>query len=141
MSDSAHVQRRHRHVNLREAVWLFFKNYFNFNGRTSRRAFWWGLLFISGLWAGTLLFAVGLLFFVTQKLSSIDVNFWNFISSLTNAQCSGVNDSGEYLLYCDLNYFCQGFYIRLPASWAMLFLSSNTRNTYSAYVTCCATPA
>lgn len=35
----------HRHVGFAEAITLFFRNYVNFQGRSSRGAYWWALLF------------------------------------------------------------------------------------------------
>ena len=39
----------HREVGFQDAVKLFFGNYFNFEGRSSRGAFWWYALFIIGV--------------------------------------------------------------------------------------------
>ena len=35
----------HRHVGFVEAITLFFRNYVNFQGRSSRGAYWWVVLF------------------------------------------------------------------------------------------------
>lgn len=35
----------HRHVGFAQAVTLFFRNYVNFQGRSSRGAYWWWWLF------------------------------------------------------------------------------------------------
>ena len=45
MSDQDTHPAAHRRVGFFGAIALFFKNYFNFKGRSSRGAFWWCVLF------------------------------------------------------------------------------------------------
>jgi uncharacterized membrane protein YhaH (DUF805 family) len=51
-----------RNVNIKEATFLFFKNYFLFSGRSSRGAYWWQfpVLFLAGFIIGLMEVFLGL---------------------------------------------------------------------------------
>jgi uncharacterized membrane protein YhaH (DUF805 family) len=45
MSETQSADRSHRKVDIVEAITLFFSNYVNFQGRSSRGAYWWVVVF------------------------------------------------------------------------------------------------
>ena len=86
-----------KNVDIKEAIQLFFKNYTNFNGRSTRSEFWWVMLacFILGFVFG-LLGAVSSIFTVLMVIVELAIIVPNL--ALEIRRMHDIGKSGWYIL-------------------------------------------
>lgn len=88
-----------KNVDIKEAIQLFFKNYTNFNGRSTRSEFWWVMLasFVVGFVLG-ILSAITPIFTVIAGLFSLAILVPSIAIEIRRLH--DIGKSGYYILIC-----------------------------------------